>query len=133
MKEIKIKFVPREQIRNRDFGDYRHFENGDSEILVAETGNPDYNFLVQIHEAIEMYISLRDGLPEEEINLFDKKFVKEQEQGLRPENQEPGNAKDSPYRKYHRLAENIERQLAFYLGVDWQDYEQYFIDHYNDV
>jgi hypothetical protein len=119
-KPIRIEFLDKEQMRYATCGDY--FEEKDRFVIqVCKQGDPKANLLIALHEFIEYALVTDRDIKEEDIMAFDlewnKKFpyVKASEPG-----DEPG----CPYRNQHRIAENFERQLATYLGVDWDLYEQ---------
>jgi len=95
-----------------------------TKIEVAEQINPDYEFLIMIHELIEEYLTRKRGITEESIMEFDLKFEDERDQGLHAESTEPGYDKRAPYRDEHIFAELIERLIAKELGVDWIEYEK---------
>ena len=85
-------------------------------------GNPDYEFLVSIHEQIEEHLTRRRGLTEPEIMAFDVMWEKEREKGKHEPDEEPGHDPRAPYRKEHIMAENFERMLALEMGLDWKAY-----------
>lgn len=89
-------------------------------IHVSELGNEDYHFLVAMHELIEAHLCLKRGVSQHEVDAFDMAFERDRDLG---DESEPGDAPAAPYRREHRQAENIERQLADLLGIDWQAYE----------
>jgi hypothetical protein len=91
-------------------------------ITVSDVANEDYEVLVAVHELIEYLLCKKRGIKLADIDAFDMAFEDQRVKGL--VDGEPGDAPDAPYRKEHRFAENIERQLAYELGVDWADYER---------
>lgn len=116
----------KEQMRYRTAGDYYYVGNkhqGTMFVDVCKQKHPDYEFLILIHELIEQYLTESRGIPEQEIMDFDLKFEAERELGLHTEEEEPGDDEHSPYKEEHRFAENIERQIAHELGVNWKKYE----------
>jgi len=68
-----------------------------------------------VHELVEAFLCLHDGVAEEAVDKFDKEFVQR--------DTEPGDAPNSPYQKQHCIATGVERILAACLGVKWQEYE----------
>jgi hypothetical protein len=120
--KINFEVIPHEDHRYSTVGDYWKDHNGVDQFRVSDMGNNDYEFLVFIHELIESYLTGKRGIKEPGIMAFDVEFEKKREKGL--VEGEPGDAIDAPYRKEHRFAENIERQVAFELGVDWFQYDK---------
>ena len=80
--------------------------------------------LVLIHELVEIFLLQNKGVPLSVTDDFDIMFEKEREQGKHSDDDEPGDDPRCPYRESHRFAENIERQLAYELGVDWTLYNE---------
>lgn len=89
-------------------------------IVVSEMGNADYEFLVAIHEFVESYLAAKNGITDEAITAFDVEFEKNRKEGNLDE---PGDSREAPYRKEHRIATTIEKLMANFLGVNWQNYE----------
>jgi hypothetical protein len=79
--------------------------------------------LVAVHEIVELAITRHRGIPEGVISEFDMEFEKLRESRLR--SGEPGDSPDSPYRREHLFATNLERLLAGELEVDWFEYERH--------
>ncbi len=84
-------------------------------IRVSELGSWRYELLVAVHELVEAFLCMHDGISEESVDKFDKQFVQR--------NSEPGDSPQAPYQKQHCLATGVERILAACLGVKWQEYE----------
>lgn len=84
--------------------------------------NPDYEFLIAIHELLEWYLTQKKGIRIEEIDRFDILF----ERGREKDNtDEPGDDINAPYYDEHQFASRIERIAAEELGVDWTEYDNY--------
>lgn len=114
--KIHINTIPHSLQRYNTCGDwYTDKRTGKVDIFVSECGNWKYELLIAIHELVEAFLCLSDGVTEESVDKFDKQFVG---------NYEPGDDVNSPYRKQHCLATGVERILAACLGVDWATYEQ---------
>lgn len=122
MKTIVIKTIPQSKQRYPTVGDYWRDPDGTLQIRVSEMGNTDYEALVALHELIEIILTEKKGIKEPDIMAFDVQFEKEREEGLHAEDDEPGEAPNSPYRKEHVLAECLERVVANELGVIWDEY-----------
>jgi hypothetical protein len=118
---IHIQTIPHNQQKYPTVGDY--FETPDSqEIRVSEMGDWRYEFLVALHEMIELALVTEQGIKIEDIETFDKKFEKEREAGLHAEDEEPGDDPGAPYHEQHVFAECLERMAALKLKVDWNHY-----------
>lgn len=91
---------------------------------VSDLGNSDYEFLIAMHELIEMYLTEKRGIKEEDIKRFDQHFEDGRKLGLHTEDEEAGDDPHAPYRKEHFFATNIERMIASELGVDWEKYDE---------
>ena len=84
-------------------------------IKVSETGVPEYNQLLTIHEIIEAVLCKNAFIGENEVDHWDQSHL------VSPD---PGSIKGCPYYDQHRMASIIERMLADEMGVDWDDYEK---------
>ena len=113
--------IPHKGQRYPTVGDYNE-AHGQVLFTVSEVGNEDYESLVLIHELVEYLLIKKHGIRVADIDAFDIEFEARRDRG--EVTGEPGDAPDAPYRLEHRFAENIERQLALALGVDWYEYEQ---------
>jgi hypothetical protein len=125
--DYAIEVLKKEKMRYSTCGDYYQIADTLSKFDICEQVNPDYEFLIMIHELVEEYLTRKRGITEESIMDFDLKFEDERDQGLHSEWAEPGYDIRSPYRKEHIFAELIERLIANELGVDWIEYEEKLI------
>jgi len=128
MLKINIRTKPMEKMRIKDVGDYYWTispvpEENIWKIVVAEMENPDYEFLIALHEFIESYLLKRRGIDFRVVDEYDEKF--EKEKGKSPKNAIAGEQKDCPYRREHIFATKIEKIIAKYLKVNWKKYEKY--------
>jgi hypothetical protein len=107
------------QIDNHGLGTYKTLPNGNKIIKAYMKDGGFYNqaWLISLHELVEMRLTEHHEIAEEVIDAFDRKLV---ERGGNAD--EGGNEPNSPYKFEHRFAENIERQLALVLDVDWDNY-----------
>lgn len=121
--KISIKTIPHNEQRYETSGDFWDDECG-TKIRVSEMGNDDYEFLVALHELVELHLCKKRGILEPNVAAFDIKFESEREKGLHSQEAEPGDHIDAPYRKEHFFATSIERLMANELGVDWAEYER---------
>lgn len=105
----KLKFRIRKAMRYDDVGDYF-----DSTIISYDMKNPVFNNGIMLHEFIEYNLIKSAGIPVGMIDAFDtddaapKKYPKEYKL----------------YRKYHRMANTIERHFIENMGLKWKDYEK---------
>lgn len=120
MKKTVIKSIPGKDQRYPTCGDY--WEDKEKiHIAITEQDNEDYEFLIMIHELIEFHLTKKRGISEEKITRFD--LLWEEKKGrCETTADEPGNEPGCIYAKEHRFAENIERQIAHEMGLDWHIY-----------
>ncbi len=116
-----IKTIPHRAQRYDTLGDYWADASGISNVRVTELGDWRYEFLVAIHELIELALTRQRGISEPSIMAFDMAFTGKGE---------PGDNDSAPYRCEHRFAENIERLVCAELGIHWRDYERALEDFY---
>lgn len=105
----KLKFRVRKSMRYDDVGDYF-----DSTIITYDMKNPIFNNGIMLHEFIEYNLITSAGIPVSMIDAFDtddaapKKYPKEYRL----------------YRKYHRMANTVERHFIENMGIAWKDYQK---------
>jgi len=98
--------------RNDGDGDYYQNQDGSWEIIASpRLGSRKDVVAALVHELIECLLAENAGIPEPVIDAFDQKFEERRLRGLETEDAEPGDAKDSPYRRQHRFADIIENLL----------------------
>ena len=113
---IIIQTTPHSLQRYNTIGDwYTDRISGDVKIFVSNLANWRYELLIAVHELVEAFQCMHNGVAEEAVTKFDKQFVER--------DSEPGDSLQAPYAKQHCLATGIERVLAFALDVKWQLYE----------
>jgi hypothetical protein len=120
LKKIIIEFTDnKDDISNNGTGTYYYLSSGELLVRAYMKDEKSFNeaWLIAMHELIEQRLTEQRGIPEPVIDAFDKMI---DEQGGKAD--EAGNEINSPYKKEHRFAENIERQLAYELGIDWFEY-----------
>jgi len=115
MIEFDFKTIPLVQQRYSTLGDYYRITPTRWAFRVARFKDDRYALLVFIHEFVEFLLTQEHGITEEEITKFDKDHL---------DVDEPGALSGAPYHKEHMIAEAIERIVAGYLGIDWNDYEK---------
>lgn len=112
--EIHIKVITHGKQRYNTCGDY--FKKGKRVQVYLSKTEPDYEFLVAIHELLEWYLTQKRGITIKQIDKFDMG---------NPELADPGSSKQAPYYKEHSFATDIERIIAKELSVDWDRYDLY--------
>lgn len=119
---IKIEVIPHGSQRYPTVGDYWYQYAQKLQVRISDLGDPDYEFLVLIHELVESHLCQKRGIPEQSIKEFDMKYEEERD----PEDKitEPGDSPRAPYRREHQFATKIERIVAQELGVDWAEYSK---------
>ena len=98
-----------EDCRFGQIGDWPSYDD----IRSIDTGNEQYNFLIQLHELIESQLCKFKGITAEAVDNFDKDY-----KGIG----EPGDDPRCPYRKQHQFATIIEMMVAHELGISFPDY-----------
>lgn len=100
--------IPKQVMRYDTLGDWMH-RGGVFTISTDDALPKDHQFLVALHELVEAYLCIRNGITQQEVDAFDFNFKGEGE---------PGDDPACPYRREHQFAMNIERLVAHELGVD---------------
>jgi hypothetical protein len=131
---IKLITIPHNKQRYSTCGDWIVKRGKLQEIRVSDMNNDDYVFAVAIHEAIEAWLCLKNGVGQAEVDTFDKNYEKARVSGIKAPCgckptavSEPGNDKHAPYGKYHRFATKIEKMIIFAMGIEWKIYND-FVD-----
>jgi hypothetical protein len=118
--DVIIKVIPHKTQRYETCGDwYFSSDAGTLYVMVSDTGNVKFNFLVAYHEQIEAMLCLERGIKEEDVSAFDITF-----ENARIDDSEPGDDVNAPYYREHQYATQMERSMAEQLGVNWEDYEK---------
>ena len=119
---IFIKTIPHKKQRYRTAGDWFFDKFGDLYIRVSFLGNWRYEFLVALHEMIEVAICKSEGISQREVDAFDIAFEKERDKNMHNDSDEPGDDPRSPYKDAHQFAGKIEKMTSNILGVVWDKY-----------
>lgn len=88
-------------------------------VLVSDMGNPDYAFLVGLHEQIEMYLCWKRGIKQDNVDEFDKEYEAKRNDG---DLSEPGDDPQAPYFHEHQFSTKLEKMMCKELGIDWDTY-----------
>ena len=110
--DIQIKFIPHAEQRYDTLGDWFR-EDGVLQIRVSNDQrlSEHKQFLVALHELIEVKLCEIRGITIEEVDTFDFCWASDDP------NEEPGDHPDAPYRKEHRFAMMIEHLMAHEMGL----------------
>lgn len=122
-KRIVIDFIDHKDQRYETVGDYVETDT-EVHIFVSKM-RPHYEFLVALHELIEVYLVRSAGVKIDDIDNFDKAF--EAMRNLYPQivgDEEPGNSPNAPYYDFHQIASRIEKYFADTLKVDYNEYDK---------
>lgn len=112
---IVVNAIPMGDLRYPTAGDwYYDLHSGVHRIQVCELGDWRYEFLVALHELVEMALCRHHGVSQKEVDDWDL---------AHPDADEPGELPDCPYFEMHAFATLIERMMAWALAVKWADYE----------
>jgi len=120
--KIVIETIPHNEQRYETVGDWFRDAEGVLHIKVSEMSNPHHEFLVAMHELAEVWLCEQRDITDQEVTRFDEMFEMERAHGEHSEDSEAGDDPRAPYRDEHFFATNIERMLAYELGVDWEEY-----------
>ena len=108
---IIIEAVARNESRYPDvagFGDWFEDADGNVRIQVDASLSPDEQFLVALHELVEVKLCIMRGISQAAVDDFDFGFKGEGE---------PGDDPAAPYRAEHRQAMLIEHMMANFMGL----------------
>ena len=117
---INIKTIPNSEQRYQTCGDWWFDPEGNIEIRVSKMSDWRYEFLVGLHELVEVALCKYSGVTQQEVDDFDIVFEKNRSEG---NTDEPGDDSEAPYRIQHGIATGVERIAAAFLGVDWNKYD----------
>jgi hypothetical protein len=84
-------------------------------IVVSKFPDEKHEFLIALHEMVEMYLCHARGITVKMVDEFDFGWKGDGE---------PGDDPAAPYCREHQFASVIERMMAHELGVDWEEYEK---------
>lgn len=123
--KIIIETIPHEQHRYTTVGDWYYDEDGTLRIKISKLSEEKREWLIAIHELIEVLTCKLDGVTQDQVDKFDKEFEDNRPEG---NEDEPGDDPFAPYRDQHCLATGVERLLAAKWNVGWKEYEQELCD-----
>lgn len=120
--KIEMKTIKQSEQRYETLGDWWRDENGVLQIRCTHLKNPDSEFLVMLHELVEVYLCEKRGISEKSVSDHDIMFEKERSQGKHDDYAEPGDDPRAPYLKEHLVATIVENLVANQLGIDWKEH-----------
>lgn len=111
----RILSIPHADHRYPTVGDWQFLASNGVTIDVQVSATTDWRHaaLIAVHELIEAILCRHRGISQDEVDSFDL---------AHPELAEPGLSENCPYRREHLHAHHVEVNLAYELGVDWQEY-----------
>jgi hypothetical protein len=112
--KIEIKTISQKDQRYATVGDW-FFEADTWQIRVSKLGDWRMEFLVALHELVEMALCHYNSVSQAAVDTFDQTY--ESQYG------EPGDDPKAPYQKEHSIATGIERLIAVMLGIKWKEYD----------
>lgn len=96
-------------------GDYEEVRPGVWSIRVTKMRDWRHWFLVGLHELVEMALTIKAGISEQEITAWDN---------LHSDEDEPGDNLSCPYRRQHAFALYIEEELCWAMGMSWSKHQR---------
>lgn len=117
--EVDIAVIPHRRQRYETVGDYYEVE-GKTYLRVSELSDWRREFLVALHEMVEMAWARHWDISNDEIDAFDMDFEARRAEG---DTSEPGDDPACPVYTGHQIATLIERAMAFVLEVPWSEYD----------
>lgn len=113
---VNIETIRHEDQRYDTAGDWWIDPDGTWQIRVSEMRSWPFEFLVALHELVEMALCWQRDILEHEVTDFDTKWEPF------PGCSEPGDDMAAPYYHEHQIASGIERMTACELNVNWVEY-----------
>ena len=111
--DITIKVIPHTEQRYETTGDWVVDPQGNVTIYVSSVENWKSEYLVALHELVEVALCIDRGISQETVDEFDMSH---------PELEDPGIDQRAPYHKEHMVSVEIEKRLAQELGVNWEEH-----------
>lgn len=117
MQSISIKVIPHIEQRYPTCGDW-YYENGELMIRVSKMTDDRFEFLVALHELVEVKLCELFGITQSVVDDFDMEYERTR---ATDDDSEPGDSPKAPYRLQHCIATGVERTIAAFMGVDWSE------------
>jgi len=113
---ITLKNIDPVAMRYATTGDWEWLPNSHLKCSVADYGNEDGAFLVNLHELVEAWLCNKAGIREDEVSKFDVTNC---------DLKEPGDSPEAPYYHQHLAATQIERIACQAAGIDWEEHNNW--------
>ena len=112
---VHANVIPHQAQRYNTVGDWEegHF-GAPHQIWVSACGNPDYEFLVMLHELVEFWLCHRRGISKEIVDAWDNSHA----------NNDPGADPQAPYHREHEFACRIEELVSHEMGIELPEYSR---------
>jgi hypothetical protein len=117
--KIVVETIPHSEQRYDTTGDWQYLEDGTLVVKVSRLRHERSEWLVAIHEIVEAFLCRQYGLADAAVTAFDEQFEKQPN----PQNIEPGDHPDAPYRDEHCFATAVERMLCAAISYPYSYYE----------
>lgn len=135
MKKITVTIIDHTKQRYDTLGDYWFDDEGNWHLAISDMGDWRYNFLVALHELVEMALikqkafglMLSEQQMERQICEFDKAMLSDS-----PHIEDPGMDPHAPYHQEHLIATGIEIQMCGHLGLNFREYDSTMIERVPD-
>ena len=114
---INIAFINHDCQRYDTAGDYQELSPCVWNVHVSKMGNWRYQYMVMIHELVEMGLTRHNGVDWKDIDKFDMD---------NPDLEDPGTCPKAPYHHEHMFAMRIEKMLCTAFGISWDEYNKAF-------
>ena len=116
--KISLQVIPQVEQRYETLGDYWLEEKTETlHIRVSKFPFQEHELAVAVHELVEAWLCIVDGVDISAIDKFDMAW--KPHDGLT----EPGDDKQAPYYEQHQVATTVEKKLIEALGLRWEFYE----------
>jgi hypothetical protein len=83
-----------------------------------------HTLMVFLHEIVEVFLCIKDGITTEECDAFDEIYEQGYKDGTIPVEKEAGYDKKCPYRKGHVWGDRVSWFVGVLLGVNWKEYSR---------
>ena len=104
---ITLKSVDPVSMRHVTAGDWEWLPNGELKCSVAEYGNEDGEFLVNLHKMVEGWLCRKAGIREDEVSAFHIS---------NPE---------APHHKQNQTATEVEKIVCEAMSIDWEAHKEW--------
>ena len=113
--KIIVETIPASRMRYPTKGDWLYYRDGSLHVFVSKDGlTENEQFLIGLHEMVEVWLCRARGVTQQQVDEFD--MVRAPALAL-PDDAEPGDHPEAPYRREHRFAMLIEHLMAHELGM----------------